>query len=76
MNQAIKTIPVLRQIFEGSVDLFVAGDVAIENQFAVKFCCEFCNSVFKAIADISKCEFSAFAFACLCDAVSDRAIRQ
>ncbi|MNO05426.1 hypothetical protein D3C81_2268060 [compost metagenome] len=75
MDQAVEVVPGFAEVGKQCGDLFVAADVAIEDQRAVEFFGEFGDAILEAFAYIGKGEFSAFALAGGSDAVCDGAVR-
>ena len=75
VHQAVELIPGLAEVGEEGVDLFIAADVAIENQLGVEFFRELGDAVLETLADIGERQFRAFALARLGDAVGDGTIR-
>src|SRR5450830_79067 len=76
VHQAIEVFPMLRQVAEDGADLFIAGHVAVEYQFAAKFGGKFRDAFLEALAHIGEGEGRAFTVASLGDAVGDGAVRQ
>ena len=74
VNKAVKSIPVFAQIDEQLIDIIIAADVALKNQFAAKSLGHILHTAVYPFTLIGESEFRTFAVHGLCDTVGDRAV--
>ena len=74
MHQTVQAIPVLPQVDEQLLDIVIAADIALEDQFAAKLLCHFLNTPKHPLALVGKSQFGAFTIHGLRDAIGNRAV--
>jgi len=76
VHKAVKLRPVHRQVLEHLVDLLVAADVAVKDQFGVEVRGKLGDAVLEALANIAEGQLGTLCVAGLGNAVGNRAVGQ